>query len=352
MKLALDPSTALQSPTYFIADIAANHDGSLERALELIRLAASVGANAAKFQNFKAETIVSGKGFKDLGQKLTHQAKWDKDVFQVYKEAELPIEWTDALIAQCNQSGIDYFTAPYDLEFIDYFSSRMPYFKVGSGDITWKESLQRMAGFGKPVLLATGASDMDEIRAAVRLLEVAKVPLVLMQCNTNYTGQEDNFDFLNLLALEEFKREFPTAVLGLSDHSQGHVAVLGAVALGARAVEKHFTDDTSRTGPDHAFSLDPIMWKQMVDDTRILERTLGTGNKKVEENEQEARIVQRRSLRFAADFEKDHIISRDDLVALRPAPRESLSPFEIESVVGLKLQKSVIKHEIITRDIV
>jgi N-acetylneuraminate synthase len=90
----------------------------------------------------------------------------------------------------------------------------------------------------------------------------------------------------------------------------------------------------------------------MVDDTRILERTLGTGNKKVEENEQEARIVQRRSLRFAADFEKDHIISRDDLVALRPAPRESLSPFEIESVVGLKLQKSVTKHEIVTRDIV
>jgi N-acetylneuraminate synthase len=209
-----------------------------------------------------------------------------------------------------------------------------------------------MAGFGKPILLATGASDMEEIRAAVSLLEVAKVPFVLMQCNTNYTGEEDNFDFLNLLALEEFKREFPTAVLGLSDHSQGHVAVLGAVALGARAVEKHFTDDTSRTGPDHAFSLDPIMWKQMVDDTRILERTLGTGNKKVEENEQEARIVQRRCLRFAADFEKDHIISRDDLVALRPAPHESLSPFEIETVVGLKLRKSVTKHEIVTRNIV
>jgi N-acetylneuraminate synthase len=173
-----------------------------------------------------------------------------------------------------------------------------------------------------------------------------------MQCNTNYTGEEDNFDFLNLLALEEFKREFPTAVLGLSDHSQGHVAVLGAVALGARAVEKHFTDDTSRTGPDHAFSLDPVMWKQMVDDTRILERTLGTGNKKVEVNEQEARIVQRRSLRFAADFEKDHTISKDDLVALRPAPHGSLSPFEIETVIGLKLRKSVSKHEIVTLDII
>ena len=352
MKLALDPVTAIQSPTYFIADIAANHDGSLDRALQLIGLAAEAGANAAKFQNFKAETIVSGKGFKDLGQKLTHQAKWEKDVFQVYKDAELPIEWTEALISECAKNGIDYFTAPYDLEFVDFFANRIPFFKVGSGDITWKESIEKMAKLGKPILLATGASNMHEVRAAVSLIEQEKIPYVLMQCNTNYTGSVDNFDFLNILALEEFKREFPEAVLGLSDHSQGHIAVLGAVALGARAIEKHFTDDTTRIGPDHAFSLDPLMWKQMVEDTRVLERTLGTGMKKVEENERDARIVQRRSLRFADDFDVDHIISREDLVALRPAPTDSLSPFEIEKVIGLKIRKKVIKHQNFTWDIV
>lgn len=352
MKLALDASTALQSATYFIADIAANHDGSLDRALKLIKLAAKAGANAAKFQNFKAETIVSSKGFNDLGQKLTHQAKWEKDVFQVYKEAELPIEWTEALIAECSKFGIDYFTAPYDLGYIDYFADKMLFFKIGSGDITWKESIERMTKHGKPILLATGASDMQEIRDAVNLIEQAKVPFVLMQCNTNYTGEANNFDFLNLLVLEEFKKEFPSAVLGLSDHSQGHIAVLGAVTLGARAVEKHFTDDTTRSGPDHAFSLDPIMWRRMVDETRILERTLGTGKKKVEENEREARIVQRRSLRFVADFESGHVINKEDLVALRPAPLESLSPFEIEKIIGLRISKHVSKHQVFTWDLI
>ena len=351
MKLRLDPKLALQSPTYFIADIAANHDGSLDRALELIGLCAEAGANAAKFQNFKAETIVSSKGFIDLGGKLTHQASWKKDVFQVYKEAELPMEWTDALIAECEKNGIDYFTAPYDLEYIDYFANKMPYFKIGSGDITWKESIERMASHGKPILLATGASNLEEIRNAVRLIESANIPYVLMQCNTNYTGEEDNFDYLNLLALEEFKREFPKAVLGLSDHSQGHIAVLGAVALGARAIEKHFTDDTTRNGPDHAFSLDSEQWRKMVDETRILERTLGNGAKKVEPNEIEARIVQRRCIRFASNLDAGHTIRETDLVSLRPAPIGSVDPFEIDQYLGLKIRNSVAKHQVLTGDL-
>ena len=351
MKLRLDPKLALQSPTYFIADIAANHDGSLDRALELIGLCAEAGANAAKFQNFKAETIVSSKGFIDLGGKLTHQASWKKDVFQVYKEAELPMEWTDALIAECEKNGIDYFTAPYDLEYIDYFANKMPYFKIGSGDITWKESIERMASHGKPILLATGASNLEEIRNAVKLIESANIPYVLMQCNTNYTGEEDNFDYLNLLALEEFKREFPKAVLGLSDHSQGHIAVLGAVALGARAIEKHFTDDTTRNGPDHAFSLDSEQWRKMVDETRILERTLGNGAKKVEPNEIEARIVQRRCIRFASNLDAGHTIRETDLVSLRPAPIGSVDPFEIDQYLGLKIRNSVAKHQVLTGDL-
>ena len=351
MKLSLDSKLARQAPTYFIADIAANHDGSLNRALELIRLCAEAGANAAKFQNFKAETIVSSRGFVDLGAKLTHQANWDKDVFQVYKEAELPMEWTEALIAECKKNGIDYFTAPYDLEYVDYFAEKMPYFKIGSGDITWKESIERIALHRKPILLATGARTLEEVKKAVSVIESANIPYLLMQCKTNYTGEEDNFDYLNLLVLEEFKREFPKAVLGLSDHSQGHIAVLGAVALGARAVEKHFTDDTTRHGPDHAFSLNPVQWKIMVDDTRVLERTLGTGVKKVEPNEIDARVVQRRCLRFASNLDAGHTLTRSDLVSLRPAPTDSIDPFEIEHFIGLQIRDAVTKHEVLTKDL-
>ena len=348
-KLNLDINRSVASPTYFIADIAANHDGSLERAIELIKLAAEAGADAAKFQNFKAQTIVSSQGFKDLGEKMTHQAKWKKDVVEVYKDAELPMEWTEALVKACTDNGIDYFTAPYDLEFIPHFARRMPYFKVGSGDITWKESLEMIASQGKPILLATGASELWEVERAVKLISQFNIPIVLMQCNTNYTGSEDNFDYLNLLALNEFREKFPDVVLGFSDHSIGHVAVLGAVALGARAIEKHFTDDTNRVGPDHGFSLDPITWKKMVEETRILERCLGNGHKRVEPNEVEARIVQRRALRFTRDMQAGATVSTDDVMALRPCPTDGIDPFDIDDVVGRKLVQEVSRDQLIRK---
>ena len=348
-KLNLDINKSVASPTYFIADIAANHDGSLERAIELIKLAAEAGADAAKFQNFKAQTIVSSQGFKDLGKKMTHQATWKKDVVEVYKDAELPMEWTEALVKACTDNGIDYFTAPYDLEFIPHFARRMPYFKVGSGDITWKESLEMMASQGKPILLATGASELWEVERAVKLISQFNIPIVLMQCNTNYTGSEDNFDYLNLLALNEFREKFPDVVLGLSDHSIGHIAVLGAVALGARAIEKHFTDDTNRVGPDHGFSLDPISWKKMVEETRILERCLGNGHKRVEPNEVEARIVQRRALRFTRNMQAGATVSSDDVIALRPCPTDGIDPFDIDDVVGRKLVQEVSRDQLIRK---
>ena len=348
-KLNLDINRSVASPTYFIADIGANHDGSLARAIELIKLAAEAGADAAKFQNFKAETIVSSQGFKDLGKKMTHQATWKKDVVEVYKDAELPMEWTEALVKACADNGIDYFTAPYDLEFIPHFAKRMPYFKVGSGDITWKESLEMIASQGKPILLATGASELWEVERAVKLISQFNIPIVLMQCNTNYTGSEDNFDYLNLLALNEFREKFPDVILGLSDHSIGHIAVLGAVALGARAIEKHFTDDTNRVGPDHGFSLDPISWKKMVEETRILERCLGNGHKRVEPNEVEARIVQRRALRFTRDIQAGATVSSDDVIALRPCPTDGIDPFDIDDVVGRKLVQEVSRDQLIRK---
>jgi N-acetylneuraminate synthase len=259
------------------------------------------------------------------------------------------MEWTEALVKACADNGIDYFTAPYDLEFIPHFARRMPYFKVGSGDITWKESLEVIASQGKPILLATGASELWEVERAVKLISHFNIPIVLMQCNTNYTGSEDNFDYLNLLALNEFREKFPDVVLGLSDHSIGHIAVLGAVALGARAIEKHFTDDTNRVGPDHGFSLDPITWKKMVEETRILERCLGNGHKRVEPNEVEARIVQRRALRFTRDMQLGAIVSSEDVMALRPCPTDGIDPFDIDDVVGRKLVQGVSRDQLIRK---
>jgi N-acetylneuraminate synthase len=324
-------------PTYFIADIAANHDGSLERAKRLIRLAAEAGADAAKFQNFRAPKIVSDYGFRSLGGQQSHQASWKKSVFEVYADASIPFEWSDELKAECDAVGIDYFSSPYDFDATDYLDPYVPAHKIGSGEITWPEAMEYIARKGKPVLLATGASDIGDVQRAVHTILAINPQLILMQCNTNYTASLENFRHVHLRVLKTFQAMFPDVVLGLSDHTPGHATVLGAVALGARAIEKHFTDDNDRVGPDHKFAMNPKDWAEMVENTRRLELALGAGDKFVAGNEQETVILQRRCLRAAADLPAGPILTRAMLEPLRPAPPDAISPYDIPRVIGKRL---------------
>jgi sialic acid synthase SpsE len=328
-------------PTYFIADISANHDGILERAVELIHLSAKAGADAAKFQNFRAAEIVSDTGFRSLGDQLSHQAKWKKSVFEVYKDASIPWEWTPTLKAECEKAGIDYFSAPYDLEAIDMLDAHMSMYKIGSGDITWLESIRRIASKGKPVLLATGASSMEDVQRAVDEILAVNRKLVLMQCNTNYTGSLENFRHIHLNVLKTFALCFPDAVLGLSDHTPGHTTVLGAVALGARVIEKHFTDDRKRIGPDHPFSMSPPDWREMVDRTREMELALGSADKRVVENEKQTVVVQRRCIRAKVAIKAGTAITREMLTVLRPAPAEAIPANALDQLIGRRVTADV-----------
>jgi N-acetylneuraminate synthase len=325
-----------EHPTYFIADIAANHDGSLERAKLLIRLAKEAGADAAKFQNFQAPKIVSDYGFTHMNAQVSHQAKWEKSVTEVYASASVPFEWTPILKETCDSVGIDYFSSPYDFEAIDMLDSYAPAYKIGSGDITWIEACERIASKGKPVLLATGASDIGDVQRAVHAILNINPQLVLMQCNTNYTAADGNFDNIHLNVLKTYQNMFPELVLGLSDHTHGHATVLGAVALGARVIEKHFTDDNNRVGPDHPFAMNPQTWAEMVTATRQLERALGSGDKFVADNEQETVIIQRRCLRAARAIQRGETMTRDMIDVLRPATQGAIMPYEIEDLLGLR----------------
>ncbi len=328
-------------PTYFIADIAANHDGSLERAKMLIRLAAQAGADAAKFQNFSAPKIVSDYGFRSLGGQQSHQAKWKKSVFEVYSDASISFDWTPELKKACDDVGIDYFSSPYDFEAIDRLDAFMPAYKVGSGEIDWLEALERMASKGKPVILATGAAAIGEVQKAVHTILAINPQLILMQCNTNYTASLENFQYINLRVLQTYRQMFPDVVLGLSDHTPGHATVLGAVAFGARAIEKHFTDDNSREGPDHAFAMNPAAWAEMVENTRRLEKALGSGDKKIEDNERDTSIIQRRCIRAAADIPAGSVITREMLDVLRPATPGGIKPDEIDGVLGKRAGNTI-----------
>jgi len=328
-------------PTYFIADISANHDNDLDRARKLIRLAAKSGADAAKFQNFRAPKIVSKRGFESLGRSLSHQAAWKKSVYEVYADASLPWEWTPILRKACDDAGIAYFSAPYDLEAVDMLNPHVPCFKIGSGDITWLEILEKVARTGKPVILSTGASDFADVKRAVETILAINPALVLLQCNTNYTGNIENFKHIHLRVLTEYARSFPQVVLGLSDHTPGLAAPLGAVALGARVIEKHFTDDNTRTGPDHAFSMMPGGWREMVDRTRELEDALGSAEKRVAENEADTVIIQRRCLRAARPLTKGTVLRREDIDVLRPAPSDGIFPYELGRVLGRRVKIDV-----------
>ena len=323
-------------PTYFIADISANHDGSLERARMLIRLAKEAGADAAKFQNFRAPKIVSDYGFRSLGGQLSHQSAWKKSVFEVYADASLPFEWTPMLKEECDRVRIDYFSSPYDFEAVDMLDPYVPAHKIGSGDITWPEMLEHIASKGKPVILSTGASDIGEVQRAVHHIRAINTQLVVMQCNTNYTASLENFNYIHLRVLEAYRTLFPEIILGLSDHTAGHSTVLGAVSLGARVIEKHFTDDTSRVGPDHPFSMTPAAWGEMVERTRELERALGTADKIVAMNEQQTVVLQRRCLRAARNIRAGERFTREMIDVLRPATPGALLPFEISSVIGTR----------------
>jgi len=323
-------------PTYFIADIAANHDGSLERAKLLIRLAKEAGADAAKFQNFRAPKIVSDYGFEHMDSKVSHQAAWKQSVSEVYQGASLPLDWTPILSGACADAGIEYFTSPYDYEAIEHVAPYVPAFKVGSGEIDWIEALEHMAGKGKPMFVATGASDLADVQRAVHAILKINRQLVLMQCNTNYTASPENFDHIHLNVLRTYATLFPDVVLGLSDHTHGNATVLGAVALGARVIERHFTDDNQREGPDHKFAMNPQAWSHMIEETRQLERALGSSDKFIAGNEQETKIVQRRCLRAARNIEAGEAFTRDMIDVLRPAAPGAIRPNEIASVLGTK----------------
>jgi N-acetylneuraminate synthase len=326
----------LDKPTYFIADIASNHDSSLDRAKRLIFLAAEAGADAVKFQNFKAETIVSDYGFKQLGG-ISHQSHWKDSVYETYKRCETPLSWTPELAEAADKAGVDYLTTPYDIDMLPDLAPYTSAWKLGSGDITWEKMVRAMCAYDKPLIISTGSSTEDDICRVMEWTDDRDV--VLMQCNTNYTGDLSNFEYVNLKVLVQWWGS--GIVLGLSDHTPGHAAVLGAVALAAKVIEKHFTDDNLREGPDHAFSMTPVDWGTMVSRVRELELALGDGVKKVEENERETVVLQRRSIRAIRDIPSGTVLGEEDLICLRPCPLDALPPYRIGELIGKKAPRDI-----------
>lgn len=326
-------SISLENEPYFIADVGANHDGSLDRAFKLIELAKESNADAVKFQNFIADKIVSDYGFKNLNSNSTHQSNWKKSVFDTYVDASISWEWTARISEKCKEVGITYFTSPYDFDSVDHVEQYLDAYKIGSGDITWLEIIEYIAKKNKTTLLATGASSIEDVDRAVKHFLKFNDKLCLMQCNTNYTVDHDKGRYSNLNVLKTYSEKYPGMVLGLSDHSLNPATTIASISLGARVFEKHFTDDNSRDGPDHKFAVSPEKWSEMVYLSKEAFYSLGDSIKVIEENEVESRIVQQRCIRASKKIKKGEKITKDMIECLRPCPDEALRPFEIDRVI-------------------
>ena len=326
-------------PTYVIAEVGSNFDGSLERAHALVKLAKDCGADAVKFQSFKPEWIISKENFDNL--KTSFQAKWKESVWEVYEKATFPRDWHEKVLRFCEDEKIQFFSAPYDAEAVELLEKlKVPAHKIGSGDITWLEHVERVAKTKKPVILAAGAATMAEVDEAVRTIRATgNESFALLQCVTQYpTPFEDS----NVRAMVSLEQAFD-CVVGYSDHTPGSVVPLAAVALGGRIIEKHFTDDKTRKGPDHPFAMDGKDFEKMVREIRDLEKALGNGVKRVMPSERETYSIQRRCLMAAGDIKAGTVMKREHIAVLRP--QKGLLPKELPNVVGRTAKKAIKKGE-------
>lgn len=321
-------------PCYIIAEIGSNFDGSLSKAKKLIKLAKDSGADAAKFQSFKTDELLSRKGFE---QKVAFQDTWKKSVWDVYREAEFPRNWHNILSQYAKKIGIHFFTSPWDFEAVDLLlKENPPAIKIGSGDITYLEILKYIGSKKKPVLLATGASTINEIAQAVKTIKsTGNNKIILMHSVTQYPSPIED---ANLNAMKTLQQKFHLPV-GYSDHSLGQLVALSSVALGACVIEKHFTLDPKSNGPDHPHSMDPKSFSQMVKDIRILEVALGNGEKKIQQSEKQTRIIQRRGLWTTMEIKKGQNFTKKNIKALRPVC--GIPASDLKNILGKKAKKTL-----------
>jgi sialic acid synthase SpsE len=318
---------------YCIAEIGVNHEGSMERARELIDMAHASGAHAAKFQTYKAETIAARKSpsYWDLNMEpISNQ-------FQLFKKFDMfGQEEYEALATYCSECGIDFLSTPFDFEAVDFLDPLMPFFKIASADITNTPFLEYIAQKNKPVVLSTGAATLAEIDQALLTLRSAGAgEIALLHCILNYPTSDAE---ANLNMIVGLRRTYPDLVIGYSDHTlpDENMQVLTTSYLkGARIIEKHFTHDRTIKGNDHLHAMTAenlrSFWKNM-DRIRDLE---GETTKRPLESEGLARTNARRSIVLKRAFAKGHLITKDDITVKRPA--HGIPPTFFGDVVGMTL---------------
>lgn len=330
--------------TYIIAEAGVNHNGSIERAKDMVKVAAKAGADAVKFQTFKAEKVVSRYAPKAEYQKKTTGA--DESQLEMVKKLELDEVAHKELLACCRSRNIQFLSTPFDLESIDLLNKLgLEIFKIPSGEITNLPYLRKIGALKKEIILSTGMSDLGEIENALNVLTGTGTKLkdiTILHCHTEYpTPMKD----VNLNAMQTIKYAFPGIHVGYSDHTEGIEVPIAAVAMGAAIIEKHFTLDKNMEGPDHKASLEPDELTAMVKAIRNIEKALGTGIKKPSSSELKNKPIARKSIVAARNIRKGESFTEEILTVKRPG--DGISPMRWNKVIGQVAQKDYKEDELI-----
>jgi N-acetylneuraminate synthase/N,N'-diacetyllegionaminate synthase len=329
----------MNSKVIIIAEAGVNHNGDFENAKKLILAAANAGADYVKFQTFKADKLVSKDAQKAEYQKANLKQEGGSQ-YDMLKKLEMSEAWHYELIKYANECGIKFLSTGFDEESIDFLDSlNIDLFKIPSGEITNKPYLEHIAKKGKPIVISTGMSNLQEIKHAVEVIQnhqIDKNYITILHCNTEYpTPMQD----VNLLAMNTIQNELGIQV-GYSDHTLGIEVPIAAVALGAVLIEKHFTLDRNMVGPDHLASLTPEELKQMVTLIRNIEVAIsGSGIKEPSLSEQKNLLIARKSIHSNKIINKGQTIKKEDLIMMRPG--DGISPMLIESVIGSLANKNL-----------
>ena len=327
------------SKVFIIAEAGVNHNGSLDLAYQLIDVAKDAGADAVKFQTFKAENVVSKLADKAEYQKKTTGS--DKSQLGMIKELEISFDDFIKLKKYCDKKGIMFLSTPFDHQSIDFLYDLVDIYKIPSGEIINYPYLKYITAKNKPIIMSTGMANLGEVEEAINTIRSvnSKVKISLLHCTTNYPTP---YEEVNLKAMQTLAAAFKLPV-GYSDHTLGIEVPVAAVAMGAKIIEKHFTLDKKLPGPDHKTSLEPNELNEMVKAIRNIEKALGDGIKKLNKSEIEIMKVVRRSLITNRDIRAGKIIKESDIVIKRPGT--GILPKFKEIIIGMRLANDIRQDE-------
>jgi N-acetylneuraminate synthase len=332
---------------YIVAEIGCNHNGKKEIAKQLVERAKECGADAVKFQTFKASDLISKYAPKAEYQKETTGVADSQ--LEMTAKLELPREDFLELKKYAEGLGLDVFSTPFDMGSIDFLESiGQKLWKIPSGEVTNLPYLERIGAIkceNKKIILSTGMATVDEIRTCVDILVKSgtdEEDIIILHCNTEYPTKDND---VNLLAIEDLKKNFPDNKIGFSDHSVGSVAAVGATILGVTLIEKHFTLDKNMEGPDHKASATPEELKELCDNVRRMEVIKGVPKKLVTDSERKNMVVARKSIVAKKAINEGDIFTEDNITCKRPG--NGISPMKWYELLGKKAERNFEEDELI-----